>query len=201
MPREMASNNERIDRTTMMTHNELREAFLSFFEKRGHARKSSDSLVPTNDPSLLFTGAGMNQFKDNFLGRADKALKRATTSQKCLRTGDIDNVGRTAGHQTFFEMLGNFSFGDYFKREAIHWGWEFVTKTLKIDPKRLRVSVYEEDQEAYDIWAKEIKIRPDWIFRFNAKENFWPSNAPKLGPNGPCGPCSEIFCDRGPDFG
>ena len=185
----------------MMTANELREAFLSFFEKHGHVRRPSDSLLPTQDPSLLFTGAGMNQFKDNFLGRGDANLKRATTCQKCLRTGDINNVGRTPAHHTFFEMLGNFSFGDYFKKDAIHWGWELVTKVLRLDPARLRVSVYEEDGEAYDIWAKEIGIRPDWIYRFNAKENFWPSNAPADGPDGPCGPCSEIFFDRGEKTG
>jgi len=185
----------------MMTANELREAFLSFFEKHGHVRRPSDSLVPTHDPSLLFTGAGMNQFKDNFLGRGDPGLKRAATCQKCLRTGDIDNVGRTPAHQTFFEMLGNFSFGDYFKKDAIHWGWELVTEVFGLDPGALRVSVYEKDDEAYEVWAKEIGIRRDWIYRFDAKENFWPSNAPTDGPNGPCGPCSEIFFDRGEKVG
>ena len=185
----------------MMTANELREAFLSFFEEHGHVRRPSDSLVPTHDPSLLFTGAGMNQFKDSFLSRGDPKLKRAATCQKCLRTGDIDRVGRTPGHHTFFEMLGNFSFGDYFKKEAIHWGWELVTKVFRLDPGALRVSVYEEDDEAYDIWEKVIGIRRDWIYRFNAKENFWPSNAPEDGPNGPCGPCSEIFFDHGEKVG
>jgi len=157
--------------------------------------------VPTHDPSLLFTGAGMNQFKDEFLGRGEPGLKRATTSQKCLRTGDIDNVGRTASHHTFFEMLGNFSFGDYFKREAILWGWELSTEVFKFDPDRLRVSVYEEDDEAYEIWRKEIGIREDWIYRFDAKENYWPANAPANGPNGPCGPDTEFFYDQGEAFG
>lgn len=179
----------------MMTPNELREAFLSFFEKHDHVRKPGDSLVPTNDPSLLFTGAGMNQFKDEFLGRGDPSLKRAVTSQKCLRTADIDNVGRTASHHTFFEMLGNFSFGDYFKKEAIVWGWELSTEVFKFDPKHLRVSVYEEDEEAYGIWKNDVGVREEWIYRFDAKENFWPANAPTDGPNGPCGPCTEIFYD------
>lgn len=185
----------------MMTANELREAFLSFFEARGHVRMRSDSLVPTNDPTLLFTGAGMNQFKDEFLGRGRTVLKRVTTSQTCLRTGDIDNVGRTSSHHTFFEMLGNFSFGDYFKKEAIRWAWELSTEVFGFDPDRLRVSVYEEDDEARVIWERDIGIRPEWIYRFDAKENFWPADAPAEGPNGPCGPCSEMFYDQGEEFG
>ncbi len=179
------------------TPSEIREAYLRFFQERGHTRMPSDSLVPENDPSLLFTGAGMNQFKDEFLGRGKRGLKRATTSQKCIRTGDLDNVGRTYGHHSFFEMLGNFSFGDYFKREAIHWAWEFLTKVLCIDPARLHVTVYEGDPEAYAIWRNEIGLPDERIYRLGAKGNFWPSNAPKDGPNGPCGPCSEIFYDWG----
>ena len=184
-----------------MTPDELREAYLSFFEKRGHARRRSDSLVPTDDPTLLFTGAGMNQFKDEFLGRGTASFKRAVTSQKCLRTGDIENVGRTAGHHTFFEMLGNFSFGDYFKKDAIRWAWEFSTDVLGFDVDRLRVSVYEDDDEAYDAWATGVGVKPEWIYRFDEKENFWPANAPAKGPNGPCGPDSEMFYDMGKDVG
>jgi alanyl-tRNA synthetase len=156
--------------------------------------------VPKDDPTLLFTGAGMNQFKEKFLGR-NITYKRAATSQKCLRTGDLENVGRTSGHHTFFEMLGNFSFGDYFKADAIKWAWEFFTKELKIDPKRLWVSVYKDDDEAYKIWKDEVKVPADKIIKFGEKENFWPSEAPSKGPNGPCGPCSEIFYDYGRDVG
>jgi alanyl-tRNA synthetase len=184
-----------------MTANELREAFLTFFESRGHVRRPSDSLVPTNDPTLLFTGAGMNQFKEYFLGRGEIPFRRATTAQKCLRTGDVDNVGRTASHLTFFEMLGNFSFGDYFKKEAITWAWELSTQVFRMDPARIRVSVYEKDDEAWDIWRNLVGIRPDWIHRFGAKDNFWPANAPTDGPNGPCGPCSELFYDQGEGVG
>jgi len=180
-----------------MRADELREAYLSFFEGKGHTRYPSDSLVPANDPTLLFTGAGMNQFKEMFLGVGNLPFKRATTSQKCLRTGDLDNVGKTYYHHTFFEMLGNFSFGDYFKREAILWAWEFVTKTLKLPASKLWVSVYKDDQEAYDIWTKEVGFRKDRVWRLGPKNNFWPANAPEDGPNGPCGPCSEIFWDFG----
>ncbi len=143
-----------------MKTDELREKYLAFFESKGCVRRPSDVLVPRWDPSVLFTPAGMNQFKDHFLGKCKLEFTRATTCQKCLRTGDIDNVGRTAYHHTFFEMLGNFSFGDYFKREAIHWAWEFLTskKWLGIDPARLTVSVYLDDDEAYDIWHDEIKL-------------------------------------------
>jgi len=181
--------------TPRFTPDEIRERYLSFFEKRGHVRVASASLVPENDPSLLFTGAGMNQFKDEFLGKGRRGLVRATSSQKCLRTGDLDNVGRTAGHHSFFEMLGNFSFGDYFKKEAIAWAWEFLTVEMKIDPARLSVTVYVDDDEAYAIWRDVVKIPTDRIHKLGAKSNFWPANAPADGPNGPCGPCSEIFFD------
>ncbi len=184
-----------------MKSDELREKYLEFFEARGHSREPSDVLVPTWDPSVLFTPAGMNQFKDHFLGKVKLDFTRATTCQKCLRTGDIDNVGRTAYHHTFFEMLGNFSFGDYFKREAIHWAWEFLTdkKWLGIDPERLTVSVYLDDDEASRIWADEIGIPQGKIERLDEDENFWPANAPSRGPDGVCGPCSEIFYHD--DFG
>jgi alanyl-tRNA synthetase len=178
-----------------MQTDELREKYLAFFESKGCTRRPSDVLVPRWDPSVLFTPAGMNQFKDHFLGRCKLLFTRATTCQKCLRTGDIDNVGRTAFHHTFFEMLGNFSFGDYFKREAIHWGWEFLTdrKWLGLPADRLTVSVYLEDEEAFGIWNKEIKLPADRIQRFGEADNFWPASAPSQGPDGVCGPCSEIF--------
>lgn len=178
-----------------MKADELREAFLTFFETKGCVRRPSDVLVPRWDPSVLFTPAGMNQFKDHFLGKCKLDFTRATTCQKCLRTGDIDNVGRTARHHTFFEMLGNFSFGDYFKREAIHWAWEFLTsdKWLKIEPERLTISVYEDDSEAYTIWSDEIGIPSTRITRMGEDDNFWPASAPSQGPDGVCGPCSEIF--------
>ncbi|MDR2344935.1 MAG: alanine--tRNA ligase [Planctomycetaceae bacterium] len=180
-----------------MKTNELREKYLSFFETKGCVRKSSDVLAPHWDPSVLFTPAGMNQFKDHFLGRCKLEFTRATTCQKCLRTGDIDNVGRTAYHHTFFEMLGNFSFGDYFKREAILWAWEFLTdkKWLGIDPDKLSVTVYKEDHEAAQIWLQEIKLPMSKIQYLNEDENFWPASAPSLGPDGVCGPCSEIYHD------
>ncbi len=178
-----------------MKTNELREKYLDFFEQKGHRRCASDVLVPTWDPSVLFTPAGMNQFKDHFLGKVKLEFTRATSCQKCLRTGDIDNVGRTAYHHTFFEMLGNFSFADYFKREAIHWAWEFLTdqKWLGIDPARLTVSVYLDDDEAANIWADEIGLSHDRIARLGEHDNFWPAGAPTDGPDGVCGPCSEIF--------
>lgn len=184
-----------------MKAHELRERFLGYFEGKGHTRHPSDSLVPQNDPSLLFTGAGMNQFKDMFMGSGRLPFTRATTVQKCLRTGDIERVGRTSGHHTFFEMLGNFSFGDYFKEEAISWGWEFLTQVLRISEELLSVSVYKDDHEAEDIWRKKIGIPAQKIFKFGESDNFWPANAPSEGPNGPCGPCSEIYYDFGPRYG
>jgi alanyl-tRNA synthetase len=182
-----------------MKADELREKYLRFFETKGCVRRPSDVLVPRWDPSVLFTPAGMNQFKDHFLGRCKLEFTRATTCQKCLRTGDIDNVGRTPYHHTFFEMLGNFSFGDYFKREAIHWAWEFLTdkKWLGLEPARLSVTVYLDDDEAYGIWNNEIRIPADRIGRLGEDENFWPANAPSQGPDGVCGPCSEIYYHTG----
>lgn len=182
-----------------MKSEELREQFLQFFEERDHERFNSDSLVPSNDPTLLFTSAGMNQFKDYFMGAGDTELNRATSAQKCLRTGDIENVGKTPHHLTFFEMLGNFSFGDYFKEEAIQWGWDLVTEVLNLSPENLVVSIYKEDEEAYQIWHDIVQIPDEHIYRFGEKENFWPANAPSEGPNGPCGPCSEIHYDMGPE--
>lgn len=178
-----------------MKTDELREKYLAFFESKGHSRQPSDVLVPTWDPSVLFTPAGMNQFKDHFLGKVKLDFTRATTCQKCLRTGDIDNVGRTAYHHTFFEMLGNFSFGDYFKEEAIHWAWEFLTgaKWLGIPADRLTVTVYKDDDEAAAIWNEKIGLATSRISRMEEDENFWPASAPSLGPDGVCGPCSEIY--------
>ena len=167
---------------------EIRKKFLDFFASKKHTIIESDSLVPKNDPTVLFTTAGMQQFKKQFLGHIDGYMC-AATSQKCLRTDDLDEVGKTDFHHTFFEMLGNFSFGDYFKKEAITWGWEFLTKELGIPPERLWVSVYKEDSEAKNIWLNDIKIPPHKIFELGDKNNFWPSNARLNGPNGPCGPC------------
>ena len=185
---------------------EIRTKFLRFFEERGHAIVPSSSLVPGNDPTLLFTNSGMVQFKDVFLGKEARAYKRATTSQRCVRAGgkhnDLENVGYTARHHTFFEMLGNFSFGDYFKRDAIHHAWDLLTKTYKLAPERLWVTVYHTDDEAYAIWSKEIGVPEDRIARIGDKpggppfqsDNFW-----QMGDTGPCGPCSEIFYDHGPE--
>jgi alanyl-tRNA synthetase len=160
----------------------------------------SDSLVPQDDPTVLFTPAGMNQFKKQFLGMITD-FSRAATAQRCLRTDDLDKVGKTSGHHTFFEMLGNFSFGDYFKEEAIAWAWEFLMEELKIKEERLWVSIYKDDDEAFRIWRDKIKIPQDRIVKLGDKENFWPSEAKAKGPNGPCGPCSEIFFDQGSDIG
>lgn len=175
---------------------DIREAFLSYFEKQGHTRVASSSLIPANDPTLLFTNAGMNQFKDAFLGNDNLGYNRATSSQKCVRAGgkhnDLENVGFTARHHTFFEMLGNFSFGDYFKKDAIHFAWEFSTKVLGLPKDRLRVSVFREDDEAAEIWHKQEGVPRDRIVRFDEADNFW-----QMGDTGPCGPCSEIFWDQG----
>jgi alanyl-tRNA synthetase len=180
-----------------MTSAQLRAAFLDFFRERGHAVVPSSSLVPGNDPTLLFTNAGMVQFKDVFLGKDQRSYVRAASSQRCVRAGgkhnDLENVGYTARHHTFFEMLGNFSFGDYFKRDAIRYAWDFVTGTLGIPAERLWVTVYEDDDGAADIWLKEIGVDPNRFSRMGAKSNFW-----AMGDTGPCGPCTEIFYDHGP---
>lgn len=175
--------------------NELRELFLSFFESKGHLRLKSFSLIPHNDNSLLIINSGMAPLKPYFKGLETPPRKRITTCQKCIRTGDIDNIGHTARHGTFFEMLGNFSFGDYFKKEAITWSWEFLTVTLGLDPNRLYPSVYVDDQEAYDLWHDMIGIPSDRIFKFGKEDNFWEHGS------GPCGPCSEIYYDRGEKYG
>ncbi len=183
---------------TFMSSNQIREAFLSFFEKHGHTRVDSSSLVPGNDPTLLFTNAGMVQFKDCFLGSDKRDYVRAVTSQKCVRAGgkhnDLENVGYTARHHTFFEMLGNFSFGDYFKEEAIRFAWDFLTNELKLPKEKLWVTVYHDDQEAEDIWFNKIGIDQTRFSRLGEKDNFL-----AMGDTGPCGPCSEIFYDHGPE--
>jgi alanyl-tRNA synthetase len=183
-----------------MTADVLRDKFLAFFKAKKHKIIESDSLVPKDDPTVLFTPAGMNQFKKEFMG-FDSGFKRAATAQRCLRTDDLDKVGRTSSHHTFFEMLGNFSFGDYFKDDAISWAWEFLIKELKIDQAKLWVSVYQNDDEAYSIWKDKIKIPQHKIIKLGDKDNFWPAEAKTKGPNGPCGPCSEIFYDFGPSVG
>ena len=175
--------------------NELRQMFLDFFESKGHLVMNSFSLVPQNDNSLLLINAGMAPLKPYFTGAEIPPRTRVATCQKCIRTGDIENVGKTARHGTFFEMLGNFSFGDYFKHEAIAWSWEFLTKVVGLDENRLYPSVYEEDDEAFDIWNKEIGVPADRIFRFGKEDNFWEHGA------GPCGPCSDIYYDRGEKYG
>ncbi|MGG3794827.1 MULTISPECIES: alanine--tRNA ligase [Pseudomonas] len=185
---------------------EIREAFLRFFEEQGHTRVPSSSLVPNNDPTLLFTNAGMNQFKDCFLGQEKRAYTRATSSQKCVRAGgknsDLENVGYTARHHTFFEMLGNFSFGDYFKKDAINFAWTFLTGVLKLPEDKLWVTVYASDDEAYDIWTKDVGVPAERMIRIGdnkgapyASDNFW-----TMGDTGPCGPCTEIFYDHGPEI-
>jgi alanyl-tRNA synthetase len=175
---------------------ELRCAFLDFFAARGHQKVSSSSLVPANDPTLLFTNAGMNQFKDVFLGTESRSYNKATSSQRCVRAGgkhnDLENVGYTARHHTFFEMLGNYSFGDYFKAEAIQYAWDFLTKELNLSKDRLLVTIYHDDDEAFDIWANKIGVSEDKIIRISTSDNFW-----SMGDTGPCGPCSEIFYDHG----
>ncbi|MDJ0841072.1 MAG: alanine--tRNA ligase [Acidobacteriota bacterium] len=179
-----------------MKSNEIRERFLAFFEKHGHRRVASSSLIPANDPTLLFANAGMNQFKETFLGQEKRDYATAASSQKCVRAGgkhnDLDNVGYTARHHTFFEMLGNFSFGDYFKEEAVRLSWDFLTKDLAIPTDRLYVTVYNDDDEAFAIWRDQVGVPEERIFRFDEKDNFW-----AMGDTGPCGPCSEIFFDYG----
>ena len=185
-----------------MKTDELREIYLSFFESKGCVRRPSDVLVPKDDKSVLFTPAGMNQFKKEFLGLGRPDFTKATTCQKCIRTGDIENVGVTPYHHTFFEMLGNFSFGDYFKRDAIHWAWEFLTdkKWLGLNQNQLTVTVYLDDDEAFGIWNKEIGLAPGRITRNDEYENFWPAGSPTNGPDGVCGPCSEIYFHPGPGY-
>lgn len=175
--------------------NELRKMFLEFFESKGHLAMKSFSLVPHNDNSLLIINSGMAPLKPYFTGQEIPPRRRVTTCQKCIRTGDIENVGKTARHGTFFEMLGNFSFGDYFKKEAIAWSWEFLTEVVGLDPDRLYPSIYENDEEAFEIWNKQQKIPADRIFRFGKEDNFWEHGS------GPCGPCSEIYYDRGEKYG
>ncbi len=182
-----------------MTGNEIRRKFLDYFRRQEHTEVKSSSLVPANDPTLLFTNAGMNQFKDTFLGLEERGYNRATTAQKCVRAGgkhnDLENVGRTARHHTFFEMLGNFSFGDYFKEEAIRFAWEFLTAEMGLDPERLWVTVYFDDDAAYEFWHGMIGISKQRIIRLGEKDNFW-----TMGDTGPCGPCSEILYDQGPEM-
>src|SRR5271154_5733080 len=183
----------------MQTTNDIRAAFLSYFASHDHEVVPSSPLVPRNDPTLLFTNAGMVQFKNVFTGVEKRSYVRAATSQRCVRAGgkhnDLENVGYTARHHTFFEMLGNFSFGDYFKREAIHFAWNFITGTLGIPKDRLWVTVFKEDDEAERIWTEEIRIDPTRCTRMGEGTNFW-----AMGETGPCGPCSEIFYDHGPEI-
>ena len=183
-----------------MQTDKLRSLYLDYFKAKDHKYYPSASLIPGDDPTLLFTGAGMNQFKANFMG-LKKEPKRATSCQKCVRTADLVRVGETAYHHTFFEMLGNFSFGDYFKEEAIQYAWDFITRELKFSKDDLWVSVFHEDKEARDIWHKKIGVPDKRIVSMDAEDNFWPSNAPTLGPNGPCGPCSEIYVGKEPGKG
>lgn len=183
----------------MLTANEIRRRFLRYFQEHGHEEVASSSLIPRDDPSLLFTNAGMVQFKKIFLGQEKRDYRRATTAQKCLRVGgkhnDLDNVGRTARHHTFFEMLGNFSFGDYFKEDAIRFAWRFITEELKLPKDKLYVTIYKDDDEAHDLWVKVAGIDPSRIYRLGEKDNFW-----SMGDTGPCGPCSEIHVDQGEDM-
>ncbi len=180
-----------------MNSAQLRQAFLDFFARKGHKVVASSSLVPGNDPTLLFTNAGMVQFKDVFTGQETRPYKTAASSQRCVRAGgkhnDLENVGYTSRHHTFFEMLGNFSFGDYFKKEAIEYAWEFLTKDLQLPPERFWITVYEEDDDTAAIWLQHIGVDPKRFSRHGKKDNFW-----AMGDTGPCGPCSEIFYDHGP---
>src|SRR6266568_9099647 len=189
----------------MLTGSQIRRKFLEFFVQKGHREVHSSSLVPHNDPTLLFTNAGMNQFKDVFLGLEKRDYTRATSSQKCVRAGgkhnDLENVGFTNRHHTFFEMLGNFSFGDYFKKDAIQYAWELLTKVYRLDPQRLWATVYQSDDEAYELWTRTIGVPKERCIRVGDKaggqkyqsDNFW-----QMADTGPCGPCSEIFYDHGP---
>ena len=183
----------------MISSNELRAKFLRYFEEQGHQIVESSPLVPGNDPTLLFTNAGMVQFKDVFLGTDKRSYSRAVTSQRCVRAGgkhnDLENVGYTARHHTFFEMLGNFSFGDYFKRDAIRFAWKLLTEEFGLPPEKLWVTIYEDDDEAEDLWFNDIGIDQTRFSRCGAKDNFW-----SMGDTGPCGPCSEIFYDHGPEI-
>ena len=189
----------------MATASDIRRTFLEYFARNGHQVVPSSPLVPRNDPTLMFTNAGMVQFKNVFTGLEKRAYSRATTSQKCVRAGgkhnDLENVGYTARHHTFFEMLGNFSFGDYFKRDAIHFSWDLLTTVYRLAPEKLWTTVYIDDDEAYDIWTKEIGVPPERCVRIGdnkgakyASDNFW-----QMADTGPCGPCSEIFYDHGPE--
>ena len=176
--------------------NTIRAKFLSYFEQQGHYRRESYSLIPESDKSLLLIGAGMAPLKPYFAGLETPPSKRMTTCQKCIRTGDLENVGHTDRHGTFFEMLGNFSFGDYFKKEAIQWGWDFSTNVLKLPPEKLWVTIYEEDEEARTLWRDMIGIPEEKIVALGKDDNFW-----EIGVGGPCGPCSEIYYDRGEEHG
>src|SRR5208282_1256957 len=184
----------------MLTGSEIRRKFLDYFVQHGHKEVHSSSLVPASDPTLLFINAGMNQFKDVFLGKSVRDYKRATTSQKCVRAGgkhnDLENVGHTSRHHTFFEMLGNFSFGDYFKKEAILFAWELLAEHYKLPKEKLWATVYEDDDEAAGIWGELTDIPSERIVRLGAKDNFW-----QMGDTGPCGPCSEIIIDQGSGVG
>ena len=175
--------------------NDLREKYLSFFESKGHLRLPSFGLIPKGDKSLLLINSGMAPMKKFFTGEITPPRKRVTTCQKCIRTPDIERVGKTARHGTYFEMLGNFSFGDYFKHEATAWAWEFCTKVLELPVDRIWVSIYENDDEAFDIWTREVGVAADHIVRLGKEDNFWEHGT------GPCGPCSELYFDRGEEYG
>ena len=183
-----------------MTSSEIRAKFLEYFKERGHTVISSSSLIPKDDPTLLFTNSGMVQFKDCFLGLEDRGYYRAASSQKCVRAGgkhnDLENVGYTARHHTFFEMLGNFSFGDYFKKESIAWGWDFLINVMGLPKEKMYITIYKDDDEAFEIWNKQEGVPADRIVRMGMDSNFW-----MVGETGPCGPCSEILYDQGPEVG